>query len=94
MRDRGAKLDAFLRFSDRGVLKHPGRVSMEVAQALALEEFEKYDRARLEHEAAVEDDIDRTAWQLERWAAKPSRGKALRHWALERVIPMIAHRPS
>ena len=78
MRDWRDKLDAFLRFNDRGVLRHPGKVSMEVAQALALEQFEKYDRARLEREAAVEDDLDRTARQLERKAAKPSSGKARR----------------
>ena len=78
MCDWREKLDAFLRFNDREVLKHPGKVSMEVAQALALEQFEKYDRARLEREAAVEDDLDRTARQLERKAAKPSHGKARR----------------
>ncbi len=76
MRDWREKLDAFLRFNDREVLKDPGKVSMEVAQTLALEQFEKYDRARLEREAAVEDDLDRTARQLERRAAKPSRRKA------------------
>jgi len=76
MRDWREKLDAFLRFNDRDVLKHPGKVSMEVAQVLAMEQFEKYDRARLEREAAVEDDLDRTARRLERKAAKPSRGKA------------------
>jgi hypothetical protein len=76
MRDWREKLDALLRFNDREVLKDPGKVSMEVAQVLALEQFEKYDRARLEREAAVEDDFDRTAKQLERKAAKPSRRKA------------------
>jgi hypothetical protein len=78
MRDWREKLDAFLRFNDREVLKHPGKVSMEVARTLALEQFDKYDRARLEREAAVEDDLDRTARQLKRKAAKPSRGKARR----------------
>jgi hypothetical protein len=76
MRDWREKLDAFLRFNEREVLQLSGKVSMEVAQALALEQFEKYDRARLEREAAVEDDLDRTARQLECKAAKPSRGKA------------------
>jgi hypothetical protein len=78
MRDWHKKLDAFLRFNDREVLEDPGKVSMEVAQTLALEQFEKYDRARLELEAAVEDDLDRTARQLERKAARPSRRKARR----------------
>ena len=78
MCDWRERLDAFLRFNDREVLRHPGKVSMEVAQALALEQFKKYDRARLEREAAVEDDLDHTARQLERKAAKPSSGKARR----------------
>jgi hypothetical protein len=78
MRDWRTKLDAFLRFNEREVLQHPGKVSMEVAQALALEQFEKYDRARLEREAAIEDVLDRTARQLESKAAKPSRAKPRR----------------
>ena len=78
MCDWRERLDAFLRFNDREVLRHPGKVSMEVAQALALEQFKKYDRARLEREAVVEDDLDHTARQLERKAAKPSSGKARR----------------
>ena len=76
MRDWRAKLDAFLRFNEREILQHPGKVSMEIALALALEQFETYNRARLECDAAVEDDLDRTARQLERKAAKPSRRKA------------------
>jgi hypothetical protein len=78
MRDWREKLDAFLRFNERDVLKHPGKVSMEVAQALALEQFEKYDQARLRREAAAEDELDRTARQLERRAAKPGRGRQSR----------------
>jgi hypothetical protein len=71
MRDWREKLDAFLRFNERDVLKHPGKVSMEVAQALALEQFEKYDRARLEQEAAADDGLDRVARRLEKPKAIP-----------------------
>jgi len=78
MRDWREKLDAFLRFNERDVLEHPGKVSMEVAQALALEQFEKYGHARLRREAAAEDELDRTAKQLERQAAKPGRAKQSR----------------
>lgn len=75
MRDWRTKLDAFLRFNEREVLRHPGKVSMEVAQALALEQFETFDRARLACEAAIEDELDHAARQLEREAAKQSRRK-------------------
>jgi len=74
MRDWREKLDAFLRFNEREVLKHPGKVSMEVAQALAVEQFEKFDHARLAREAAADDDIDRVARQLEKPKARPRRG--------------------
>jgi hypothetical protein len=46
---------------------------MEVAQTLALEQFEKFDQARLESEAAADDELERAAKRLERPAAKPSR---------------------
>jgi hypothetical protein len=73
MHDWREKLDAFLRFNEREVLKHPGKVSMEVAQALAVEQFEKYDHARLAREAAA-DDLDRVARQLEKPKTKPRPG--------------------
>jgi len=38
MQDWREKLDAFLRFNEREVLEYPGKVSMEVARVLALEE--------------------------------------------------------
>jgi hypothetical protein len=75
MRDWRNRLDAFLQFHERDVLRHPGKVSMEVAQALALEQFEKYDHTRLQREAAAEDELDRTAKQLQHRVAKPDRGE-------------------
>ena len=47
MRDWREKLDAFLAFNERDVLKDAGKVSAEVAQRLALDEFEKFDQARM-----------------------------------------------
>jgi len=75
MRDWREKLDAFLRFNERDVLKHPGKVSMEVAQALALKQFEKFDQARLAREAAADEELERTAKRLEQRAAKLGRGR-------------------
>lgn len=55
MRDWREKLDAFLQFNEREILTNAGRVSREVADRLALGEFEKFEARRLVHEAATED---------------------------------------
>jgi len=49
------KLDAFLKFNEREILENAGTVSMEIAQHLALEEYEKFSLRRLEKEAADPD---------------------------------------
>ncbi len=59
MRDWRDKLDAFLKFNERDILNNPGKVSKEVAEKLAIEQYEIYNRNRLAHEAereAIEDD--------------------------------------
>lgn len=42
MKDWIVKLDAFLQFNEKEVLEHKGKISHEVAVALALDEYEKY----------------------------------------------------
>jgi hypothetical protein len=42
MKDWIVKLDSFLHFNETAILKHQGKVSHEVALALAESEFEKY----------------------------------------------------
>ena len=54
MRDWREKLDAFLQFNEREILTNPGRVSREVADRLALEEYEKFHVHRLALEAEAE----------------------------------------
>ncbi len=54
MRDWREKLDAFLQFNEREILTNPGRVSREVADRLALEEYGKFHARRLAHETASE----------------------------------------
>jgi hypothetical protein len=49
------KLDAFLQFNEEAVLKHQGKVSHEVALALAEDEFEKY---RVIQDKQIESDFD------------------------------------
>jgi hypothetical protein len=56
MRDWRAKLDAFLRFNERQVLESAGKVSMEVARALAVEEYGRFTHRRLAEEAERADE--------------------------------------
>lgn len=42
MKDWVAKLDAFLKFNEKEVLEHKGKISHEVALTLAIKEYEKY----------------------------------------------------
>jgi hypothetical protein len=74
------KLDAFLKFNERDVLEDAGRVSMEVAQALALEEYEKFNQRRLAEEAerkALEDDaeLEQMAKRIEEKLRKGTKRK-------------------
>ncbi len=61
MKDWVAKLDAFLKFNEEAVLKHQGKVSHEVALALAEGEFEKY---RIIQDRLFESDFDKTLKSL------------------------------
>jgi hypothetical protein len=55
MKDWAEKLDAFLQFNEEAVLKHQGKVSHEVALALAESEFEKF---RIAQDKIIESDFD------------------------------------
>jgi len=71
MKDWREKLDAFLRFNERQVLGHAGKVSMEVAKKLALDEYETFERKRLSAEVTqTDDDFDKTAKRLKRLPRK------------------------
>ena len=56
MQDWATKLNAFLKFNERDILDHPGKVSQEVAKAFAESEFEKY---RIVQDCLFESDFDR-----------------------------------
>jgi len=65
MRDWVEKLNAFLQFNRREVLDHPGKVSTEVAQALALESYEKFNARRLAEEVGqFDNDFERVVKNL------------------------------
>lgn len=55
MKDWVQKLDAFLKFNEEAVLSHAGKVTHEVALALAEQEFEKY---RILQDKLLESDFD------------------------------------
>ena len=66
MCDWRGKINAFLKFNERAILEDAGKVSMEVAKALALEEYKKFNRRRLVKEAAKEEEeFEKIAKQLE-----------------------------
>jgi len=70
------KLDAFLRFNEQEILSDKGSVSMEIARALALEEYEKFSSRRIADESARPDPaFEQVAQQLER---KSRAGKKIR----------------
>lgn len=56
MKDWATKLDAFLQFNERAILKDAGKVSHEVALVLAEKEFEKY---RVVQDKLYESDFDK-----------------------------------
>jgi len=54
MRDWRQKLDVFLKFNERDILKNAGKITKEVADQLALEQYERFNAHRLKQEAAAE----------------------------------------
>ena len=56
MNDWATKLNAFLKFNERDILDHPGKVRQEIAKAFAETEFEKY---RIVQDRLFESDFDR-----------------------------------
>lgn len=72
MKDWREKLDAFLKFHEHEILKDAGRVSMEVAQNLALEEYDKFNAHRVALEIDAENELED---QVKRIEQKPKKRK-------------------
>ncbi|MBE0542978.1 MAG: virulence RhuM family protein [Verrucomicrobia bacterium] len=68
MQDWATKLNAFLRFHERDLLNHPGKVTAEVAKAFAESEFETY---RIVQDRLFESDFDRAIKQLPKKGDQP-----------------------
>ncbi len=62
MEDWAKRLDAFLEFDDREILKNNGKISTKVAQDFALSEFEKY---RVVQDKLYVSDFDKMVKELE-----------------------------
>lgn len=62
MKDWVAKLNAFLKFNEKDVLEHKGKISHEVAIELALDEYEKY---RVAQDRPYKSDFDLLMEQMD-----------------------------
>jgi hypothetical protein len=61
MKDGVSKLDAFLKFNEYDILSNAGKVSHEVANALAEEEYSKF---RVIQDRSFESDFEKAAKRL------------------------------
>jgi len=75
MRNWIAKLDDFLRLSERDILTHAGRVSHEVALAKAEGEFEKFQARQLAQPSEVEKQFEAMVKELKQLPPKKSTGR-------------------
>ena len=66
MADWEEKLNQFLQFNGREVLQNFGTVKREVAEALAIEQYEQYDAHRKMLEAADVDELSEEVKQIQR----------------------------
>ena len=53
-KDWDEKLRNFLKFNERDVLQHAGKISMEIASELAIQEYEKFHQQRLQADEKAE----------------------------------------
>lgn len=67
MKDWVKKLDAFLQFNEEAILKDAGRVTHEVALALAEKEFEKYS---IVQDKLFESDFDNAVKKINQTSEK------------------------
>ncbi len=56
MKEWKEKLDAFLKFNEKDILRNAGKVSMEIAKNLAVTEYERFDFKRLEYDKDKDDE--------------------------------------
>jgi hypothetical protein len=72
MRDWIAKLDDFLRLSEREILRHAGKVSHEIAVAKAELQYDRFAATRAALPSPVEKHFEEAVRDVKRLAKKPS----------------------
>lgn len=79
MSDWVKKLDAFLQFNERNILAHAGKVSHELAEQHAYQQFEQYDAQRRRLDDQQASDFDKAVEEVKRLDAiskpKPRKQK-------------------
>jgi len=65
-KDWREKLDAFLQFNSQEILTNAGTVRKEIADELAIENYERYNSVRLTQESTKENDFDRVIKKLKK----------------------------
>jgi len=75
MRDWREKLDAFLQFNEREILDNAGKVAKEIADKLALEQYEMFNKQRLAIESEAESLADDAALKSIEQNIEKKRGR-------------------
>jgi hypothetical protein len=75
MKDWAAKLDDFLKLSDRDILNNAGTVSHEIAIAKAEQEFEIFQKKQLSEANNVEKDFEATVNKLQQVRKRTTKVK-------------------
>ena len=58
------KLNGFLTLNDREILEHAGRISHELAKEKAEQEYDDFHLKRIENQAQLESDFEKTFKQI------------------------------
>jgi hypothetical protein len=75
MQDWIAKLDDFLRLSERDILTHAGKISNEAATLHANAEFDKYKQRQQAEPSEVERHFEKSLEELEKIESATNKGK-------------------
>ncbi|CAN5312838.1 RhuM family protein [soil metagenome] len=75
MRDWEKKLDAFLQFNERNILTHAGKVSKELADGHAHDQFARFDTERRQLADQMPSDFDKAVEDVKRLGAKSTPTK-------------------
>ena len=84
MADWVARLDAFLQFNERNILKHAGKVTQSLARGHAHAEFAKFDEQRRLEASHTPSDFDAAVAEVKRLQESPDTKPAPRRRARKR----------